>query len=244
MSSAVSLPARLIPSIAALALLALALLAMPGAAAAEAPGAAETAQPFDIGARDLGPALRELGTETSLNLLYENGVVAGRRSAPVQGTMPRAAALAAMLQGTGLLYRFTGPDAAVVFPPDRLPTETAPQPTAGGVARMMLGLLPVEARPTIGGGGAGDFAPYGQAVQAAIDRRLQADPAIRGRRFRAVLRVTVDAEGSAHLASLAKPTGDSALDRSIALAVNGAAAPSGPPTGMPQPIWFELTNQR
>lgn len=212
--------------------------------ATEPPSPSGRTQPFDIKAQDLGSALRELGTQTSLNLLYENGVVAGRRSAPVLGSMSREAALSAMLQGAGLLYRFTGPDAALIFPPDRLPDETTQPAHSTGVARMMLGLLPVEAKPMIGGRSPLDFAPYGQAVQAAIDRRLETDPIMHGRNFDAVLRVTVDAHGAAHLASLAKPTGDPALDRSIALAVNGALAPSGPPPDMPQPIWFELKNQK
>jgi TonB family protein len=108
----------------------------------------------------------------------------------------------------------------------------------------MLGLLPITAAPLLGAHGATNFAPYGQSVQTAIDQRLQEDPSVHGRAFAAVLRVNVRADGALHLASLARSTGDAAMDRAIAAAVNGAVAPRSPPDGMPQPIWFELTSHR
>ena len=220
------------------------ILASASLAFADPPALPQRTQTFDIPSQPLSSALRELGTKTSLNLLYENNIAARQRSPPVVGSMTREAALAAMLDGTGLLYRFTGADAAVIFPPDRLPDDVATAGRPAGAGHMMLGLLPVSAKPLLGSRNDADFVPFSQAVQSAIDRRLETNPLVHGRMFVAILRVEVGTNGALHLASLAKSTGDAALDHSIAMAVNGAVAPSAPPAGMPQPIWFELTNQR
>ena len=231
----------------ALAIAVLALSVAGTAALAEAPAPspppASRPQAFDLPAQPLSLALRALGARTNLNLLYEDNDVAGRRSTPVAGVMTREAALATLLHDTGLLFRFAGPDAVLIFRPDRLPDEAASIDDAPGAAHMMLGVLPVRAKPLIGTPDTRAFVSYSERVQMAVGRRLKLDPAIQGRHFVAVLSITVAADGALHLESLAKSTGEAAIDRAITLAVNGAAAPDSPPANMPQPIRFELTGR-
>lgn len=65
--------------------------------------ASETrAAAFDVPAGDLDLALSRFGQQAGIQLAVDASVTAGRRSPGVQGTLPLAAALQALLAGTGL----------------------------------------------------------------------------------------------------------------------------------------------
>ncbi len=61
----------------------------------------------DIPAGDLHAALLVLGRQTNLQLLYSPELMTGRRSRGIQGTFTPKQALAKLLVGTGLEYRFS-----------------------------------------------------------------------------------------------------------------------------------------
>src|SRR3546814_2903914 len=93
-----------------------------------------------------------------------------------------------MLQGTGLLHRFTSINAVLIFPLGRPPqpgsdaweeSESAP--------RLMLDVLRVTAAPIIGTPSRARFEPFGRAVQSEMNQRLQNDPRTSERPFRARL---------------------------------------------------------
>src|SRR5262245_23683166 len=69
---------------------------------------------FDIPAQPLDSALRAFGRSTGIQFLYDSGVTATMRSAPVRGTYTPAEALSRILARTGLSPRFTGPRTATL----------------------------------------------------------------------------------------------------------------------------------
>ena len=72
-----------------------------GVARADQPGTNEVVE-LDIDAPSLGDALRQLGAQASLSLLYSDALVAGRPATPLHGSYRPDDALTKLLQGTGL----------------------------------------------------------------------------------------------------------------------------------------------
>ncbi len=119
--------------------------AMPQAAAAQA---AQDRIDVDIPAQDLNSALLLLTQRAGLQIVYDAGKVAGRRSSAVQGSFAPMEALSRMLAGTGLTFRVAGGN--------RVTLEPAPVATDDSI---QLGTLRVEGGGGSGrgsGGGAGD----------------------------------------------------------------------------------------
>lgn len=127
--------------------------ALPLAGPLAAPAVAQTtgqAVAFDIPAQPLASAIIEFANATGYQVLVDDRVAAGRTSAPVQSMMTPRAALARMLEGTGLVYEFVNrrtvslsalPDVAttsetgVLLDPIYVEGETAWGPVDGVVAR-------------------------------------------------------------------------------------------------------------
>jgi iron complex outermembrane receptor protein len=88
-------------------------MAMPSAQAqtAQQPAQAGTEQrmSFDIPAQDLSRAVLALASRASLQILFDGNRLQTLRSKAVSGSMTPREALARMLDGTGMTYRFTGP---------------------------------------------------------------------------------------------------------------------------------------
>lgn len=64
-----------------------------------------TAAPLNIPAQSLDSALRELGQQSGLQILYSPDVVQGKRATAVRGDLEPEAALRRLLDGTGLRYQ-------------------------------------------------------------------------------------------------------------------------------------------
>ncbi len=92
-------------------------LALGLTAAAPARAQAPAAIAFHIPAQDLGSALTAFADKAGLRLLFRSDLVAGRRSPGLEGSYGREAALARLLQGTGLVYRFTRADTVTIAAP-------------------------------------------------------------------------------------------------------------------------------
>ncbi|WP_213980968.1 TonB-dependent receptor [Sphingomonas sp. dw_22] len=78
---------------------------------------------YDIPAGPLAMALNRFAEESGLQLSYDAALTQGRTTPGVQGALSPADALSRLLAGTGLTWRFTGPNAVTL--------EAAP--SAGGV---------------------------------------------------------------------------------------------------------------
>lgn len=74
----------------------------------------EQTQTFKIAAQSLVSALEELSRQTSLSFAYATSQIAGIGSPGVSGTMTPREALASLLSGTGVTYRMTGTNTAVL----------------------------------------------------------------------------------------------------------------------------------
>lgn len=205
------------------------------------PAAPSDSQRYDIPAQPLDRALTELGTLSRLDILYENGVVERKRSHALSGTFAPREAVATILQGTGLSFRFTSLNAVLIFPPERPPEPGVDAwVKAEGTPRLVLDTLRVTAPPTIGTPSRARFEPFGRAVQAAINQRLQNDPRTSAKAFRARLTVEIDGDGTIRRPTIIHTSGDEKLDRDIRFVLDGARIPVNPPADLPQPVWFEV----
>ncbi|MEP9380624.1 TonB-dependent siderophore receptor [Aquabacter sp. CN5-332] len=90
-------------------------------AALPAPARAQSAPPaaisFNIPAQDLGTALTAFADKAGLRLLFPSDLVAGRRSVGLSGAYTPEAAISRLLQGTGLVYRFTRGNTVTISAP-------------------------------------------------------------------------------------------------------------------------------
>lgn len=111
------------------------------AAPAAAQGAAATdpaTRGFAIPAQPLAAALDAFARQTSWQIGYPGGLAAGRNARAVSGTMTPAQALDALLAGTGLAPRMTGPGTAVLV-------EVAPAASSGPDEALLLAPVSVSA---------------------------------------------------------------------------------------------------
>ncbi|MEJ0037933.1 MAG: TonB-dependent siderophore receptor [Gammaproteobacteria bacterium] len=84
-------------------------LVLPEPAFSQAPaGRVELEKAFRIPAGDLTTALRTFADVSGLQLVYATELTASARTSGVTGSMSESAALAKLLTGTGLTYRFAG----------------------------------------------------------------------------------------------------------------------------------------
>ncbi len=98
-------------------LLALAMAGLPVGGALAAPVAAQAqAQRFDIPPQSLDTALVAFGEATGLQLFVDATLTRDRRSPGVSGHMDREQALARLLAGSGLAYRFTEGNTLTLLP--------------------------------------------------------------------------------------------------------------------------------
>ncbi len=68
----------------------------------------------DVPAQPLGPALRLLASQTGLQIAFDSGAVDGLSAPAVSGNLTRGDAVARMLAGSGLSWRFSGADTLTV----------------------------------------------------------------------------------------------------------------------------------
>ena len=99
----------------ATAVLCVAVAGAPATVQAQDKASRQAATTFDIPAQDLGAALTLFSDRAGLRLLLPSSVVGGKRSAAVSGRLTREAALARLLSGTGLTYRFPDADTVTII---------------------------------------------------------------------------------------------------------------------------------
>lgn len=102
---------------------------------------ASSARDFTIRSQPLVDAMREFSRVTGIQVAYTASIGSGVVSPGVSGTFAPAEALSRLLTGTGLTFRFTGPNAVTLDP--------APQVADGAIT---LGPVRVEGSGAAGGG--------------------------------------------------------------------------------------------
>lgn len=131
-----------------------------GLAVAAAPAHAQSSRAvaLDIPAQPLGSALAAFSRVTGVDVAY-GSPLPNARSAPVSGQMEAREGLARLLSGTGLTYRFTGPNTVQLEP-----ASTAPAMPEGAI---QLGAVRVEGASSLGQvGGNGSAAGWDGAASS------------------------------------------------------------------------------
>jgi hypothetical protein len=202
---------------------------------------------YDIAALPLDVALNRFSEVSGIDVLLHDLSPASLRTRPLQGDHAATAALAIMLEGTGLVARFTSATSAVILPKAReaeFDRDMAASPKTNG-AFLSLDLLQVTAPRLIGlRRNSIDHRLFVQQLAASI-RDLIAERAIlkggSASHFRLAARITqagivhdVQILSSSHGASINARLTDTLNNKHFDLAV---------PPGLPQPIIFEVTGR-
>jgi len=97
----------------------------------------------------------------------------------------------------------------------------------------------------LGGGNRSRWGWYAGQVQKTVAEALRQNPRLRKAAMSAQVRVWADSNGRVTRVTLAKSTGDPALDEAITSeALRGLQLAEAPPRGMPMPINLKLTARR
>ncbi|MFP1679861.1 TonB-dependent receptor domain-containing protein [Alloalcanivorax sp. C16-2] len=102
-----------------LALVLIALFTTGAQAAGTDPAPAASSQDFQIPAQPLASAISAFARQSGWQVSVRSELATGRQSHGVNGALPPGAALSRLLVGTGLDWRATGPNAAVIHPEDQ-----------------------------------------------------------------------------------------------------------------------------
>lgn len=183
---------------------------------------------FEIPAQSLERALLAYGDATRIQILYDAGLVAAKRSTAVSGRYPPQRALELLLQGTDLRVRYTSPGAITLASVANQPREV-----------MALDVMRVEAAPIMVGRSR-RFTGYGETLRDDIITALRRHPVAGEGRYEVTLRVWVDPTGAVIRAELTSSTGQTDQDRAIVEAVAGVGQGRAPPADLPQPISFRF----
>lgn len=197
----------------------------PAAAASDSAAAARLS--FAIPAQPLASALIAYGGQANVQVLVSGELAASLRSAPVQGELAPEEALAQLLRGTPLTYRFMGAS-TVVVKPDAAPvpgrSEAAPVPVTE--------LAPVRAL--------GMFANGYRAEYASGSARLEVDPADLPQSVGVVTRDLMDARQDRSVPeALRTLAGVQYLDTEVGLPefrIRGFRTGNGMTDGMPNAV--------
>jgi hypothetical protein len=192
---------------------------MTGAPAAEGAEGMEKSQSFtfDVASQPLEAALDVFSATSNVQVLYETSLTSGRRSAKVQGVFTPAAALNAMLVGTGLTAWHTTEDSYSLVP----------QQDAAALGSNDIGRPPPEI---------GRFGHFLGVVQSGLLDALCRSTATRPGQYKIALRFTVGSSGGVLRTSLLNSTGDPERDLRIVEAVEHLTVGEAPPLELSQPI--------
>ncbi|AZG09436.1 hypothetical protein EGT29_17110 [Pigmentiphaga sp. H8] len=195
------------------------------AAAAQAAGRAADAavrtEPaaFAIDSQPLHDALQAYSQATGRSVLYDAGQVVHLRSMAVHGALDPDAALAALLQGTGMQARFASTGAFVIVPVEP-PASTAVH----------------------GEGGIALHAAFYGRVQRVATSILCADAGLSIGRYRLAISAYVSGSGELRRVKAAAQ-GHAELEPRIEASLEGARLEIEPPPALIQPIVLLVTQQ-
>lgn len=180
---------------------------------ANTPGPSETLFDFNIPAQALAVALNKYASLTERAALFRSEMVAGRISAAVQGRYTPEAALAVMVQGTGLVLEKIPGDSGDAF---------VLKPAAPTSSSMQAALNSSGTYPAL----------LQNRLWEALCRSARTAPG----RYHALLSFQVDDMGRLRQAELLGSTGDAGRDAAMLDALGHVQMDSSPPPAMPQPL--------
>lgn len=214
----------------------------PGAVSAQDRVSLAPRQNYAIPADRLDKALASFAAISDVDILYDNALAAGRRSTAVSGRYSPPQALAILLSGTGLSWRFTKTRAVVIFAVG--PGASGPSRAADPYPMLTLDTLQVRVSPIIGGPSRAPFMAYSNWVLSELYRLIQPNRDEQNRAFRGEVQFWINAEGVVHRLEFLKRTGDPEADRLIESRISGADFERPPPPGLPQPLRFVVEGRK
>ncbi|WP_260986156.1 TonB C-terminal domain-containing protein [Bordetella genomosp. 13] len=176
---------------------------------------ANTAIEFDIPAQPLQSAIEQYSVATGRSVVYLGTLVLGRTSRSVQGSHTPEAALALLIEGTGLAVSHTTAEAFILMQAE---SRSSPRQDTAGIA---------PASPAT--------RTYYGVVQADVRDVLCRDSLTAPGDFRAAMQFWVGPAGQVSQVRLLDTTGDIARDQAILRAMRGMAV-DRPPAGLAQPF--------
>lgn len=190
-------------------------------------GSEETHAParFDIDEQSLATALRAFGEQGGVAVLFDDALVAERRSPGVHGVVSPRDALRILLVGTGLHARFSAVNAFTVTADETLPAGVAPVATAPARSDQAT-LDDVDAT----------------LIQDAIERALCAHAATRPGEFRLAMQLWIDVSGAIAEAAALAPSANPSRDAQVLATVRSVKLP--PRLARFSPVTILLTPSR
>jgi hypothetical protein len=171
-------------------------------------GSARPAITFDIPTQPLSDALYTYSSTTGIEILVPGDMLARRRSSAVAGVLTPEDALRALLSGTGLVPRYTGPGAFTL-------AFAVPDPSVA--ARIPR------------------YPHYSAALQAAVTDVLCQLRETRPGGYRAAARLWVGPAGQVTRVGFLGTTGDADRDAALTGLLERVAIGEPPPANLPQP---------
>lgn len=218
-----------------------ALLAISAASAQEPPQ--QALRSYDIPAQRLSGALAAFSKASGVDVLLDEPEAAGRQSARIAGRYAAPQALTLLLEGTGLVARFTSARSAVILPRTRAEARAPGEgPDTGPV--LALDMLHVTA-PRLIGGARGDVPPaFLLAVAGEIRTLVVAAGLLDGvRRQRTRIRARIDPDGRLRDVQVAEPSDVPTRDAAIAALLERRQLSVAPPPGLRRALLFDVSAQ-
>lgn len=175
--------------------------------------------PFNLPAQPLQSALEAYSVTSGLQVIYNAGLAAGRRSSRVKGEFTPDLALAMLLAGTGLIPQYKAADGAVLVPDPM--AALAPDEIPDDVSSSLKG--------------------YYGLVQAGLKHSFCASPRIRAGAYRIALSFWIGSSGNVTRLALLSSTGRADIDEGFVRAVGSVSIGAAPPAGFNQPVILLVT---
>lgn len=165
---------------------------------------------FAIEAQPLDTALEAYGAATGQSIIYDSKLTEGRVSRPVKGIYTRRAALDALLEGTGLMVRYTSKDSLILV---RAPAGHGNRTGPSEAVQRYRGL-----------------------VQLRIEEAFCSDARLASGERRIALRFWIARTGRIERAELLDSTGDPQFDRLVTGSLLRTSIGEAPPVDLVQPF--------
>ncbi|HBN8235957.1 TPA: TonB-dependent outer membrane receptor [Pseudomonas aeruginosa] len=176
---------------------------------------------FDIPPQGLAAALVTYSGVTGMAVLVDGELARGRRSARLQGRFTASDALARLLDGTGLMARYTSQEAFTL-----LPAQAARSVVASPISSSRA-VQPLDRG-------------YAGALQAALEEQLCRSPHTRPGTYRAVLQLWIGRHGEVRHSRLLGSTGDARRDGALVESLRGVRVMRATPATLAQPLTILL----
>jgi hypothetical protein len=186
---------------------------------------------FNIAGQPLVSALEAFSSKSGIQILYESSLALKVNSRGLVGSVTPDEALEILLEDTGLIVRYTGPNAVTIGRPSPLPGHLPPANvlSAGSVRLPTLAVIP----PTLDRAA---LRSYSDAVRGDVESALQRDPSTRGGNYRVGVRLWISEDRKVTRAQVSQSTGSARRDQAVVEALEKLTISRDAPANTPRPI--------